>query len=216
MMSNAAADVIQVQFGGTLNYDSSSASFWDSSVQLGTVYSYTYTFDSTATAVGGPDDTAYFSPDESPYGLSLTLGDYTFAEAGTYTEIRDNASGGPLLDFGSNDAFTQNGLTFLGGHGIQAYVGGNSIPDTALSNVQSIPLSSYPFSVFALSGFFNLNDGSITTPFDGYSSYDDAAIQGNVTRYTVTDLTTAPEPSTYALVLGGLVLLSFCARRKLI
>lgn len=224
MLIPAHGQIFTVTMTGTLTGLQQSATYWDSSVHVGTSYALTFTLDANESQTGSSTGfTDYYTGGSATISsISATVGDYTFSQSAIDLGVRSlsftPSQAGDLLYFGNSAPFTQNGLTVYAGDAFGTVIGGGGgINDTSLNSVNEVSFSpTNPTNLFRLSGVFNINSGSISGNYSGQpggsTSYDTAALEGSVTTYSVSEVAT-PEPSTWALLLGGLGLLAFMQKR---
>jgi hypothetical protein len=148
--------------------------------------------------------------------FSLTSGDITvsndnngvYVSAAPDTHFLDNRSGGADFIFSMATPVNEFGLQIGATNSIQtlsAFDSGNSLLGS-ISIPDQVDNQPYPYT-----GFYSLN-------FSGISKVTLTSNQGDwivVDNITTDSITTAvPEPETYAMMLAGLGLMGFIARRR--
>lgn len=152
-------------------------------------------------------------------GFSMTIDGQdpspTFTQNGAVDFRVENTDGDDLRVFVLDDVSSDSyGVDYAGGSGKGAFsgsaflninLGGGSAEFISADTIPD-PLSSYA-SVTANGGTATL--GLDTSDHDGFPDNDVLAV--TITGYTVSSV---PEPSTYAAILGGLVLVGAMCRRR--
>jgi PEP-CTERM motif len=177
---SAVADILEFSANGTI----SSVSGFDSLAGVGDTFTWNALVDSTEPGSPAGDSTVY--PVTS---LIVTVGDLTYTDPGFVTIVSGDAYLGYGYAFYFQDpdpSAIQRGLRLLSSNPIVA-------PTTALVSLQSFPLDTFDSQGTGL----EFQDG-------GRTNYN---IVGTITSYSVT-VTTVPEPSTLALLVGGVGLLA--------
>src|ERR1700730_10070842 len=195
--SSVSANTMNIQITGKVTSHSPNNGFWDGTVMDGvTPYTFSLQFDSNAIDANSDPTIGNYVSSGAPFQCSITFGDYTFTTTGTFVNVYNDALfGGPPTDafvFGNQNTFTQNGLTLMAG-GVQTdfFFSNNSFLNSdSLSEVKTYPLADFSQAYLFLSGTYNTNQ--------------QAQIGGNVDSFVVS---TIPEPSTWAMLGVGAVLL---------
>jgi len=154
---------------------------------------------------------------------TLTEGATTFLAGGNYNFLIADATGAAGVGYNTVDAtsldvsslttgsFTIN-LESLSGNAPGLAADFNPAQDYSFVLVDAADGITGTFNAadFTVDSFANNGASGFSNSVAPYASWS-VSVQGNdlVLQYTV------PEPSTYAMMLGGLALLAFCVRRKL-
>ena len=195
-----SAKQIQVNIGGSVfGKGQSGTPFWDSSVGQNTPLTFKLTFDNSQNSLVSSSG-AGVATYEPTGAFTISLGDYLFS--GTAPEITvyaDSSTDQYGFDFNNSLSFTSDGLKFPAGDIDFSLATSTPIfSNTNLSNVQTYDVSTFQNGVAAF---------SINGSYNGTST---ANVGGLVTSFNVTPI---PEPSTWAMILVGGVLVCFYCRR---
>jgi len=168
----------------------------DPSVPLGTDVTLTYSFPLDTPVLQTTPGVILYGSTQAPTSASVQVGTTDLTSSDAYITVYTlptYSQYGYIFQSSLNDAAGfQSPLATVNLIGDSPSL----VPSTALSDIGEYPLSD-----------FNVNDtfGMSYGPDSGND------LTGTITSYSVEE---APEPSTYVMMLGGLVLLGFCVRRK--
>jgi autotransporter-associated beta strand protein len=209
--------------GGTFAYNTSAAYTGSPSLNVGAndIVSGSGNLGLTAVSIGSGGTILPGQADPMPG--TLTTGATTFQTGGNYNFLIADATGAAGVGYSTVDATSLDLSSLTPGSftiNLESLSG-----DTAGDAADFDPTKNYSFVLVdaadGITGTFNAADFTVdsfanngatgfTNSVNPYSDWF-VSIQGNnlLLQYT------APEPSTYAMMLGGLALLGFCVRRKL-
>jgi hypothetical protein len=168
------------------------------------------------------------------FGTSVQVGGYTYISG--YTGFFDNIpvysyypeyetfdtyeyNGAVLNSISSTNAYDANGdelaVTYVGPNANSLYGSGSTgLIDLGQFTINSnTPLGTYEFSGPNQTGNSEFTESGYTY-FEETGYYNEDSQTGLIANKALFSVVVAPEPSTYALMLGGLVFLGFFLRRK--
>jgi hypothetical protein len=157
------------------------------SVQPGTPFTFTYTINSQAPATNEGGAAEYTS--NSPYGVTLAVGNYTFTFASNQTTVSF-----PGYDLFSGYDVSADGLSDILSS-VRLLGTSISLPNDSLNSIKVFPVSD--FNIF--------NSMQLTVGDDPQVP----AASGVITSYTVTEA--VPEPSAWAFLTIGVAALVLLA-----
>jgi hypothetical protein len=175
-----------------------------------------------------------FEKYDGDFGTSIQVGGYSYISGYTgffgdipvytYVPIYDTYytyeyNGSALSGVSVTNAFDANGDELAVSYAGPNVTGLNGSGTTGLVDLGQFTINSNtPLGTYEFSGLNETGNSEITlngyTYFSEsgyYSDYDQTGLTSNSALFSIV---VSPEPSTYALMLGGLVLLGFCVRRK--
>jgi hypothetical protein len=158
----------------------------------------------STTFFDGFDLLNFFNQDASQGGADPNVSTLTTGDSST----------GPIFnnDYSDDESTTADGNPPY--YDLNIYV---SSPTNAGQPAPGNPTETFTSGSTAFIGTMTINlsayslSGASTGIVYGGTSFDDAGSANDIGTYVLE----APEPSTYAMMLGGLVVLGFCVRRKL-
>lgn len=133
------------------------------------------------------------------------------SDATPYLEALDHTS---YIFRPGSATVTMGGLATGDLYQLQVWCSAGYRPTTLTSGADSVNLNFVPNTTgqYVLGTFVAVGS---TESFTFANSYPIDVSAGEVNALALRDLSNAPEPSTYAMLLGGWVLMGFCVRRKL-
>jgi hypothetical protein len=136
-----------------------------------------------------------------------------------YTEYTDEYDGAALSGVSVTNAYDANGdelaVTYVGPNANSLNGSGSTgLIDLGQFTINSTtPLGTYEYSGLNQTGNSEFTESGYTY-FEETGYYNENYQTGLISNKALFSIVVAPEPSTYALMLGGLVFLGFCLRRK--